>query len=111
MADASKSGSKCNCARQVPQQSPEMAEITVNNSKSLIFFVTAKNMLKFVANSRQNVSFLNIFHFHLHPIQNSSALHFSIPEKNEFLFCVFFSVNYEAIKYTYIFLPNKREPK
>lgn len=52
----------------------------------------------------KNVSFLNIFHFHLHPIQNSSALHFSTPVKNEFLFCVLFSVNYEAIKYTYAFL-------
>lgn len=64
-------------------------------------------MQKFVANSSQNVSFLNIFHFHLHPILNSSALHFSMPEENELLFCVFFYLNFEAIKNTSILLLNK----
>lgn len=57
------------------------------------------------------MSFLNIFHIHLHPIQNSSAWHFLIPVENELLFCSVFSVNYEEIKCTYIFLPNSREFK
>ncbi len=89
-----------------PQQTPEIAEITVNNNKSLIFFVTAMKMLEFGANSSQMCHFLIFsificiqFRIHLHctlvfPKSWISLLCFLFCElcSNKNIYCIYIPV-------------------
>lgn len=68
-------GLNCSCVEAVA----EIAETAVNDGKSLI--CRSQRKARLCANGSQDVSILDICHFHFHPFQNSSAQYFNIPEE------------------------------